>query len=127
MSNTMSFLTIGSTDCSAWVDKQSYEMNSEDVFETWTDANWVDHRVVVRQRIRGKVKLGFSSAADFATFTALLSSARQADGYYNVTAYVNNTGATATFNAFIDPTDENKWDLLNSRQWQVQTLTITGR
>lgn len=127
MANTMSFLTIGSTDCSQWVDKQTYAINSEDVYETWTDANWVDHRVIVRQRVRGTVKLGFASAVDFASFTALLESARQADGFYSVTAYVSNTGATVTFDAYIDAKDETKWDLANSRQWHVQTLTIIGR
>jgi len=121
------FLTIGGTDVSDFLDIQNYEMNAEDVYNTWTDGNWIDHRVIVRQRITGKVKAGFKRAADFAAFTALLESAKQTNGYYSISAYVNNTGAVAAFEAFIDTTDADKWDLVNGRQWQVQTLTIRGR
>ena len=127
MANNMIFFQIGSTDLSPAADIQNYEMNSADVYETWTDANWLDHRVVVRQRISGKIKLCFAAAADFSAFLSLLAAARKADGSYTVTAYVNNTGAAATFDCYIDTTDADKWDLKNSRQWQVVTLTITGR
>lgn len=127
MANNMIFFQIGSTDLSPAADIQDYEMNSADVYETWTDANWLDHRVIVRQRISGKVKLGYSSAASFTALQTLLAAARQADGSYTVTAYVQNTGAMATFACYIDTEGADKWDLKNSRQWQVVTLTITGR
>lgn len=127
MSNNMVFFQIGSSNLSPFADIQNYEMNSEDVFDTWTDANWLDHRVIVKQRISGKIKLGFAKASDFSDFLTLLAGARKADGSYTVTAYVNNTGAAATFDCFIDTQDADKWDLLNSRQWQVVTLTIRGR
>lgn len=118
---------IGSTDVTAFVDIQNYKMNSEDVYSTWTDGNKVDHRVITRQRIRGEVKLGFAKATDFSSFMTLLGTARTADGYYPVTAYVQNTGTTPTFNAFLDTSDTDKWDIVNGRQWQVVTVTVTGR
>lgn len=123
----MAFFKIGATDITPWIDIQDYDMQRSDVYTTWTDANDVDHRVVTRQRISGKFKAGFQKATDFAAFTALLASARNADGYYSVTAYVNNTGAEETFDAYLDCTDADKWDLINSRQWQVQEVTVTGR
>lgn len=123
----MVFFKIGTTDITPWIDIQDYDMQASDVYTTWTDANDVDHRVVTRRRISGKFQVGFDKAADFAAFTALLISAKNADGYYSVTAYVNNTGETVTFDAYLDCTDADKWDLLNSRQWQVQDVTVTGR
>lgn len=121
------FLRIGSTDVSEYLDIQSYSMNSTDVYDTWTDGNWIDHRVVTRQRIAGKVKAGFASEADHAAFLALLESAKDAESVCTVTAYVNNKGAAATFSAFIDTDGEGRWDLINGRQWLVVNLTITGR
>ena len=118
---------IGSTDLTAFADIQNYNMQREDVYTSWTDGNWTDHRVIARTRIRGTVKLGFAKATDFATFMALLGSVKTADGYYQVTAYVNNTGTTETFYAFLDTSDADKWDALNGRQWQVVTVTVTGR
>lgn len=127
MANNMTFLQIGSTNVTGWINPQTYQVNSEDVYSTWTDGNWVDHRVVVRQRVSGECEAGFSKAADFAAFRQLLDSERQADGYYTITCYVNNTGETVTIQAFLDVEGEDKWDLANSRQWQVQQIKITGR
>lgn len=120
------FLEIGGTDVTAYLDIQNYQMNREDVYDTWTDGNGRDHRVITRTRARGKTKAGFRSAAAFAAFCALLANAKQTGGWYNVRAYISNTGATESFQAFIDAQeDSDKWDRLNGRQWQVQTLTIT--
>lgn len=121
------FFQIGSTDLTAWEDIQNHAVNREDVYETWTDGDWTDHRVIVRTRINGTVKLGFSNAADYAAFTALLISARDPEGYYPVTVYCANTGTTETINAYLDVTQADKWDLQNGRQWQVVSIKITGR
>lgn len=121
------FFKINTTDVSAHIDVQNYEMNREDIFTTWTDGNWVEHRVVARTKISGKFQAGFADATDFASFMTLLASEKMADGYYPVTAYVNNTGTTETFNAYLDVTGADKWDLTNSRQWQVLTVKVTGR
>lgn len=121
------FLKIGTTDVSQYLDIQNYAMNAVDVYEEWTDGNWVDHRVINRQRITGKVSAGFSSESNYAAFISLLSSARDAEGYYPVTAFVINKGAAVTFDAFIDTEGSARWDLKNGRQWLVIPLTITGR
>ena len=123
----MVLLKIGTTDVTGYVDRQNFTMNRVDVYDEWTDGNVTDHRVICRRRFKGKAALGFSKAADFSAFCALIESERQTDGYFSVTAYVNNTGTTETFQAYIDITATAKWDWLNSRQWQVMTLTITQR
>lgn len=121
------FFKIGSSDWTAWEDIQSHDVQREDVCETWTDGNWVDHRVIARTRISGKVQLGFFRAADFAAFAAQLSSAKDAEGYYSITVYCQTTGTMETINAYLDVSTEAKWDLTNGRQWQVATIKITGR
>lgn len=124
----MTFFKIGTTDLTPWVNIQNYDVNQEPLYESWTDGNWRERRSIVRQRIGGTLKLGFSAAADFAMFMGLLASQRhEPEGYYDVTLYVNNTGQTVTLEAYLDVSGADKWDLVNHRQWQVQTLTITGR
>ena len=123
----MVFFKIGNTDLTQYVDKQNYAVNEEDVFESWQDGNWITHRVSVRKRKSGTLLLGFKTISDFNTFCSLFTSERNTNGYYSVTAYINNTGATATFDAFVDTTNESKWDLLNNRQWQAQTVVIIER
>lgn len=122
------FFKIGQTDLTAYVDVQTYAVNKEDVYDEWTDANRIDHREIVRQRRSGAFSLGFSTAAAFSAWTALLSSAKTADGYYAVTAYINNTGSSDTFNAFLDVSHpEDKWDLKHNRHWLVAQVTLTER
>lgn len=123
----MIFFKIGSTDISDWIDIQNYSMNRSDVYTTWTDGNFVDHRVIARTRYEGKFDVGFFKPAEFSAFTALLESEKTAEGYYNVTAYISNTGTTVSFEAFLDCEAKDKWDLLNGRSWQAQTVTVTGR
>lgn len=124
---SMVFFKIGSTDLTAYADIQNYNINKADVFQNWTDGNWVDHRDMVRTRITGSVKLGFKTAASWSAFLTLLTSQRNAAGYYPVTVYVNNTGTTETIDAFLDMTNVTKWDLVNGRFWRVQTVNITQR
>lgn len=120
------FFKIDTTDITPAIDVQSYAVNREDIFEEWEDGNWITHRVIARTRYAGAFQVGFSKAADFADFTALLAAKKTSGGYFPVTAYINNTGATETFNAFLDVANEDdKWDSVNSRQWQVTTVTVT--
>ena len=123
----MMFFKIGSTDLSQYADIQNYNINEVDVFQSWTDGNWIDHRDVVRTRITGTVLLGFKTAASWSAFQTLLASQRNAAGYYPVTLYVNNTGTTETIDAFLDMTNATKWDLVNDRFWRVQTVKVTER
>lgn len=124
---SMVFFKIGSTDLTAYADIQNYNINKADVFQNWTDGNWVDHRDMVRTRITGTILLGFKTAASWSAFLALLTSQRNAAGFYPVTVYVNNTGTTETIDAFLDMTNATKWDLVNDRFWRVQTVTVTQR
>lgn len=124
----MILLKLGTTDVTGWVDRQNFEMDQEDVYDTWTDGNGITHRCIRRTRISGRAKLGFTSATDFTSFQTALAAAKNADGYYSVTAYVNNIGSSETFNAYIDiAASAAKWDWKNSRRWLALTLTITQR
>ena len=124
---TMTFFQIGSTDLSAFADIQNFNINQDDVFQDWTDGNWIDHRDVVRQRITGSFQLGFKRSADWTAFLALIAAEKLTAGYFPVTVYVNNLGAPRTINAFLDLKAAAKWDLLNERFWKVVTVTLTER
>ncbi len=121
------FFKISTTDLSAFVNKQKYEVNREDVYEEWRDGNWVDHRVIARTRIRGKIILGFSSLTDYASFQTLLSSARTVNGSYPVSLFVNNLNAEATIEAYVDSAAAVRWDTAHGRQWVEVTLEVRQR
>ena len=119
--------TIGTTDLTQWERTEEHDVNREDVYEVWTDGNWVDHRVTARTRISGTVVLSFSRAADFSSFLSLLSTARDEEGYYPISVYCSNTGTVETINAYLDIAGETRWNLVAPTKHNTVTVQITGR
>lgn len=118
---------ISSTDLTKWEDTQKHNVNRADVFEEWTDGNWTTHRVISRTRISGSVVLNFSRESDYANFITLLSTARNADGYYPITVWCSNTNTSETINAFLDIVGETAFDVTAPIKHHSVTVNITGR
>lgn len=118
---------ISSTDLTKWEDTQKHNVNRTDVFEEWTDGNWTTHRVISRTRISGSVVLNFSRESDYANFITLLSTARNADGYYPITVWCSNTNTSETINAFLDIVGETAFDVTAPIKHHSVTVNITGR
>lgn len=123
----MVFFKIGSTDITPTIDVQNYNVNRTEIYESWTDGNLREHRNTVRGKIAGTFPVGFASYADLQTFVALLNSARQPDGYYNIESSVNNLPDTVEYQAFVETTATGKYDDLNGRVWLVMSVTVTER
>lgn len=118
---------IGSTDLTKWERTEEHDVNRADVYETWVDGNWVDHRVIARTRITGKVVLSFSRQSDLSAFMTLLSSQRDAEGFYPITVWCSNTNTSETLNAYLDIAGDTKWDVTAPISHNTITVTITGR
>jgi len=74
---------IDFTDCIAL---PSYDVNYEEVAEDWEDANYITHRIAVRNKIVGKFELWFSDRERYNKFFYLIKKNRELNG--NGTAYV---------------------------------------
>lgn len=118
---------IGSTDLTSWEQTENHNVNRDDVYEEWVDGNWISHRVISRTRVSGTVILSFARATDFASFMTLMSTARDANGYYPVTVWCSNTNSTETINAFLDIDGATKWDITAPIKHNTITVTITQR
>lgn len=121
------FFKLGSTDLSPAADIQNWKVDQVDVYQEWTDGNWIDHREIVRQRIEGSFQLGFKTESAWTDFTTLLAAAKNAAGYYTLQIYVNNLASSETVNAFLEISAANKWDLVNSRFWRVVSVKLQQR
>lgn len=118
---------INNTDLTKWERTENHNVNREDVYEEWTDGNWISHRVIARTRVSGSVILSFSREADYASFMSLMSTARDANGYYPITVWCSNTNTTENINAFLDIDGETKWDVTAPIKHNTITVTITQR
>lgn len=118
---------ISTTDLTKFEDTTKHDVNRFDVFEEWVDGNWVNHRVIARTNITGKVVLNFARETDFSAFLSLLSSARNADGYYPITVWCSNTNTSESVNAFLDVSGDTVWDVTCPRKHHSVEIEITGR
>ena len=84
----------------------SWDVNEEDVYETWEDANRLAHRGVVRQKVKGSFDVKFYSIQDHEYFIDLLTNPlsfnNDSSGTINCTVCINNKNKTKTIDAFID-------------------------
>lgn len=117
-------LSGNAVDMTSAVDVQNFTLNREQIYQSWTDGNWAEHRAVVRTQISGQVVLGFASEASQNSFLTAIAAATRSDGTVKLKAYVNNVTTVCEFYAFVDIVGAGKWDLVNSRQWQTLTLQI---
>ena len=93
---------INNTDYSSRVVGSGYEVQSNDEYETWTDANGKEHRSAYRVRISGKFSMMFLNMDEFTAFQAVMDTNKNADLTYPVTVYDNKTGIETSILAFID-------------------------
>ena len=119
--------TIGSTDLTKWERTADHAVNREDVYETWTDGNWVDHRVITRTRVVGTVTLSFAKETEYSSFMTLLTSERDAEGYYPISVWCSNTNTTESVNAFLDVSGATAFDVTAPLKHNTVTVQITGR
>lgn len=93
---------VGLTDCSSHVVGENYEVQSNDEYETWTDANGKEHRSAYRTRISGTFEMFFPTMDEYTAFATLLSTNKQSDLTYSVTIYDNKTGIETDTKVFLD-------------------------
>ena len=92
---------IGLTDYSNHVVGENYSVQSNDEFETWTDANGKEHRSAYRQRISGTFELYFTNEAEYLTFQSVLEANKRTDLTYPITIYDSRTGNEEDIFAFV--------------------------
>lgn len=118
---------ISTTDLTKWEYTEQHEVNRDDVYTTWTDGNWIEHREIVRTRITGTVVLGFKRETEFTAFMTLLTTARDVNGYYPITVWCSNTNTSETINAFLDIEGDTVWDVTAPIKYHKITVSIHGR
>lgn len=56
---TETLATIANTDITKYIIKDTFEVNAEPVFESWTDGNFHEHRIYIRDRVKGSFDVIF--------------------------------------------------------------------
>ena len=87
-------IKIEGYDFSNCVVAQSYNVNAVDVYKDWTDANFRNHRVVFRSRVKGSVTLHMRTVEDTEAFREIINENIGRHSIYRMHVDVVNTGET---------------------------------
>ena len=107
----MQLFVVGGKDFTNHITVPSYKINKEPVYETWTDANYVDHQEVTRTRISGSFKLLYDDVSELDEFFDTIDAAKAASDDGNTvtaTLYLNNKHTTETAAVRVNYTPANE-------------------
>lgn len=92
---------VDSTDYTNNIINESYEVQDNDVYQSWTDANFITHREKVRTKVEGKFTMRFRSLSTYQNFVTYMASKKTTGSYYPCSVYCNNTRTKKTVNLFV--------------------------
>jgi hypothetical protein len=97
-----SLVVVNSTDITNYIIKDTYEVNSEPVYTSWEDGNYVEHRVYPRDKVRGSFEIITFGATPRTAFVAFLNILKAATTNHVLTIglYVQNEGVFRALNCF---------------------------
>jgi hypothetical protein len=90
--------TLNGTDITKYIIKDTYDVNTEPVFESWQDGNFKEHRVYIRDRVKGSFDVIFfdDDNGAYQDFLDLLASVT-VNRVTTIGLYVLNTSRTELF------------------------------
>lgn len=115
---------INGTDITKWINTSSYEVNAEDVMNTWEDANKVTHRDIIRQRVKGKFSLSFSNISECEEFVELIKANRLPDKRILMTLKVLNENEERTLYVFFKFLPTLFKNRANGKHWNKLTFEV---
>lgn len=115
---------VGNLDFSNRVLSGSYNVQNNDMFESWTDANGKEHRSSYRKRMGGSFDMLFKTIDEFKAFNNHLALNKNDDLTYPITALDNLTSEEVSFVGFINFSPTRRRNELWKDMVDVVTISI---
>lgn len=71
----MQLAVVNGNDITRYIDKDTFKVNSSDVYESWQNANFVEKRIFVRKRVEGEFEIRCGKGLTLANFISNWNSA----------------------------------------------------
>ena len=122
-------VVVNSTDITNYIVEGTYKMDSYDSYESWRDANGVEHRIIVTSKISGSFDLACSNRSSSITLSDFLTLWNGAvdNGVVTVGVYVPNLGATKAIEAYYEITSKEHIRSGDGSMIDVLTINISER
>lgn len=119
------YAVIANTDISKNIIKDSYEINTEPVFESWTDGNFREHRIYIRDRVKGSFDVIFfdEDNGTYQDFLDLLDSATT-NRVLTLGLFVVNESKFEVFEVYYSIEQSQHAETIDGRMVNKMTINI---
>lgn len=116
---------VASTDISKYIIKNTYDVNSAPIFESWTDGNFHEHRVYSRDRVTGSFDVIFfdDDNGAYQDFLTLLASATN-NRLLTIGLFVVNQSRFDAFNVYYTITAAQHAETTDGRMVNKMTINL---
>lgn len=118
-------LVVNNTDLTAHIVSGSYDVNSEDQYESWKDGNYREHRIIATSKVSGSFDIACSNRTGSITLAEFLDLWNGAvdNGVVTIGLYVPNKDKFEALEAYFDI--ETKDHILSGDGNFIDVLKIT--
>lgn len=95
----MQLAVVNGNDITKYIDKDTFQVNSSDVYESWQNANFVEKRIFVRKRVEGQFEIRCGKGLTLANFISNWNSA-VTNGIVTIGVWVQNDNSFQAIQAF---------------------------
>ena len=97
----MGIVNINGIDYSGNVVVGTYSINSNDIYSSWTDANAIAHRQIIRKKVLGSFEMAFRNMSEYQNFVNHIETSKTAGGWVPCYLFVNNLATDKSCKLFI--------------------------
>ena len=119
----MTLVMVNSIDITNYIDKDTYEVNAEDMYESWQNANFVEQRIYIRSRVSGTFTIKCGKGLTYANFLSNWNEAVE-DNVVTLGVWVQNKNATEAIEAYYTFEGKRHVELDNGAFYDEVTVHI---
>ena len=123
----MNNIIIGTHNITEHIIADSYVMDAEDIYESWRDGNYVEHRIITASKVRGSFQVACYDHGY--TFTEFMTAINAADdnGVLTCLVFVTNKNVSKAISAYYSITNEKHELMADGSFMDVLKLDLTER
>lgn len=122
-------LVINGVDYTPFIVEGSYKINTVEQYESWKDANMVEHRVVVTSKIKGSVQILCSEEGNWPEVSEYINDLNGATNNYVLTClvYVPSLGKSEAIECYYENENINHIKSIGGKFSDIFELKISER
>ena len=124
----MALAIVNDVDITPYINTKTYNVNSEDMYESFENANYVETRIPTRKKVKGsfEVALWGKNDIDLAAFLQIWSGAVD-DNILTIGLWIMNENRFEAIDAYYKMVSTKHAELMNGTYIDRLTITIEER